>query len=133
MQEPTEPIAIDRPWSPLAIAVLTLLFSPLAGGILHGLNYARLGQARLRRFALARSLLAGLLLILPATLLRQSTFNPVASLFIAAYFYKSQEDLFQEHLSQGGRKGSPWTAILIALLAALDTALFGIVFFLLSR
>jgi hypothetical protein len=30
-------------WSPAGIALLTAVLDPLAGGILHGLNYGRLG------------------------------------------------------------------------------------------
>jgi hypothetical protein len=125
MQEPTEPIATGRPWSPFAIAILTVLFSPIVGGILHGLNTARLGQGRLRRFILARNLLASLLFILLSIVLRESRFQLTgASLFFAAYFYRSQESLFQDFLAQGGRKGSLVTAILIALLVVLGAMLF---------
>jgi hypothetical protein len=125
-QEPTETIAARNPWSPFAIAVLTLLFSPVAGGILHGLNYARLGQGRLRRFVLARNLLASLLFILFAVIVQaRPGLRPAGvDLFFAAYFYKSQQSLFQDCLSQGGRKGSLVSAILISLLVVLGALLF---------
>jgi len=134
MPEPTEPIATRNPWSPFAIAIVTLIFSPLVGGILHGLNYARLGQGRLRRFVLARNLLASLLFILVSAVLQEARFQPTgASLLFAAYFYKSQEGPFQECLSHGGKKGSLATAILIALLVALGALLFSVGLLLLSR
>jgi hypothetical protein len=126
MQEPKEPTATGKPWSPFAIAVLTLLLTPVAGGILHGLNYARLGQGRLRRFVLARNLLASLLFILFAVIVQaRPGLRPAGvDLFFAAYFYKSQESLFQDFLAQGGRKGSLVTAILIALFVVLGAVLF---------
>lgn len=80
-----------NPWSPLAIAVLTLVFSPVAGGVLHGLNYARLGQGHLRRFALTRNLLAGLLFLLIATAVGRLAPPIGVSWLFAAYFYKTQE------------------------------------------
>jgi hypothetical protein len=120
MQEPTETIP-PRPWSPFAIAILTLLLSPIVGGVLHGLNTARLGQGRLRRFVLARNLLASLLLSLLTLAVHAGPgLGPTAvNLFFAAYFYKSQEGLFQDCLAQGGKKASLLKAILIALLVAL--------------
>jgi hypothetical protein len=128
MQEPTETTARSNPWSPFAIAMLTLFFSPIVGGVLHGLNYARLGQGRLRRFVLARNLLASLLLVLLNLAVHAGPgLGPTAvNLFFAAYFYKSQEGLFQDCLAQGGKKASLLKAILIALLVALGMVVFGV-------
>lgn len=111
------------PWSPTGIAVLTLLFSPFAGGVLHGLNYSRLGQPVYRRFILARNLLAGGLIFLFANLPTLNTpgLGIAFSLFVAAYFYKTQEQAFQKHRSQGGRKASLLLPVVLSLvvLAAL--------------
>src|SRR5262245_26977389 len=100
--------APGAPWSPTGIAVLTLVFSPLAGGILHGLNYGRLGQPLYRRFILSRNLLAAGLFVLFSSLpnLSRPGLAIAISLFFAAYFYKTQERAFQSHRSQGGRKAS---------------------------
>jgi hypothetical protein len=104
------------PWSPMGIAVLTLFFSPFVGGILHGLNYGRLGQPAYRRFVLARNLLAGGLLVLFANLIpMQSGLGIVAGLFFAAYFYKTQERSFESHRSQGGRKASFLLPVVLCL------------------
>jgi len=108
-----------NPWSPLAIAVLTLVFSPLAGGVLHGLNYSRLGQGHLRRFVLARNLLAGVLLLLLATAVGRLAPPIGVSWLFAAYFYKTQERGFEACLAEGRQKGSLMVAILIALLTSL--------------
>ena len=107
-----------QPWSPTGIAVLTLIFSPVAGGILHGLNYGRLGRRPLQRFAVSRNLFAGVLLILWAWFL-PGLARSGASLFFAAYFYKTQGEAFHRHLSEGGGKGSLSVAVLVCLLVLL--------------
>jgi hypothetical protein len=109
------------PWSPTGIALLTLFCSPLAGGILHGLNYGRLGQPVYRRFALARNLLAAMLMLFPTLFLKES-YSLGASLFFAVFYYKTQEEAFQRHLSQGGKKGSIFMAILLSLAVLIMVA-----------
>jgi hypothetical protein len=116
-----------RPWSPLSIAVLTLIFSPVAGGLLHGLNYERLGRQELQSFALCRNLVAGTgILVFFVLLGAQPSSGIVVSLLFAAYFYKTQEEPFQDHLSQGGKKGSLLMAILLAILTAMLAAILAI-------
>jgi hypothetical protein len=110
----------SKPWSPTAIAVLTLVFSPVAGGVLHALNYGRLGRGEFRRYALACNLFAGTWLV--ALLLGTSFSTLGASLFFAAYFYKTQEEHFQEHLLQGGKKASVFMAILVSLVVSIPLA-----------
>lgn len=111
-----------QPWSPTGIAVLTLIFSPIAGGILHGLNYGRLGQRPFQRFALSRNLFAGVLLIAWGWLLPDLNSLGISFLF-AAYFYKTQEEAFRQHLSAGGGKGSLIVAGLISLLVLIPVLL----------
>jgi hypothetical protein len=113
--------SLRAPWSPTGIALLTLFCSPLAGGILHGLNYGRLGQPIYRRFALARNLLAALLMLFPTLLLKES-YSLGTSLFFAAFYYKTQEAAFQRHLSRGGKKGSIFMAILLSLAVLIVVA-----------
>jgi len=102
------PVAAPAAWSPTGIALITVLFSPLPGGILHALNYARLGRPELRRLTLAVNLLTTTLLFLVAFFadrpLRLLTW--AASIMIAAYFYKSQESLFRGHRAAGGPRAS---------------------------
>jgi len=105
------------PWSPTGIALVTLLLSPIPGGILHALNYERLGVPARKRLALFSNLIAGVaLFVVPST--GSAIFLPrsgVALLF-AAYFYKSQERLFQAHLSLGGRKASLLLPVCLTIL-----------------
>lgn len=112
-----------RPWSPTGIALLSLLLLPL-GAILHGLNFRRLGHPGSARFALWRNLLSVQLLFLPGILhtnLPGSGF--VTSLFYAAYFYRTQAWLYEDHRAAGGRKGSLLAPVLIGFaLAALALA-----------
>jgi hypothetical protein len=111
-------------WSPTGIAVLTLIFSPVLGGILHALNYPRLGRPGLRRFSLWRNLLAAALIFLPALLdLRLPGGQMMASLFCAAYFYKTQGFLFDAHRTAGGPKASLALPILLAVAAVVALAI----------
>lgn len=110
--------AVRPPWSPFGIAVLSVLVSPLLGGILHGLNYERLGRPDLKRLVLFRNLVAGSALLLLGFLKMPLG---LASLFLAAYFYKTQEEAFLRAVPAGGRKASLFrpAALFIALALAL--------------
>lgn len=103
-----EPSRSERaPWSPMGIAIITVLLSPLSGGVLHALNYARLGQPERRRLALASNLITTTLLFFVtsyAGLMRGLAW--ATALIIAAYFYNSQEGLFRRYRSAGGQKAS---------------------------
>ena len=116
-----------EPWSPLSIAVLTLIFSPMVGGVLHGLNCEKLGRPELQRFVMSRNLLAGAgLAVLPVLLGAGAYFGLAASLFFAAYFYKTQEGSFQDHLLRGGKKGSLFVAILWSILVSIPLLILSI-------
>ncbi len=102
-------------WSPTGIALVSLLFSPLPGGILHALNYSRLGTPGRRRLALFSNLIAGTVLFFPPL---TPAIRISASLFAAAYFYKTQEHLFLAHRSSGGRKASLAVPVVLTLVVA---------------
>jgi hypothetical protein len=112
--------AARLPWSPTAIAAFTCIFSPVVGGVLHGLNEGRLGDKARQRFSISRNLLAGLLLLL----LTRSPLQTIgASFFFAAYFYKTQEERFREHLAHDGRAGALVVLVFLALGGAVLLAL----------
>src|SRR5262249_51034575 len=48
----------DRPWTPLQVFAMSFLFGPVAGGVIAGINFARLGK----RQYLVPSILAGAVL-----------------------------------------------------------------------
>ena len=122
--QPSPATVARKPWSPTTVAVLTLVFSPLSGGVLHALNYGRLGQDGLRGFTLARNLLAAtLLLIFLGVTMPQFGSQLGATFLFASYFYKSQEDPFRQHLAQGGKKGSVLMAVLVSLLVSIPAAI----------
>jgi len=129
MSQPADAAAIKEPWSPLAIAILTLVFSPMVGGVLHGLNCERLGRPGFQRFVLSRNLVASAgTIFIPFLLGAGTSFGfSGASLFFAAYFYKTQERLFQDHLSQGGEKGSLLVAILWAILVTIPMVILSVI------
>lgn len=87
------------PWSPTQIAVISLVLTPFMGGILHALNYERLGAPARTRVSLFSNLITGVAFLLGGGLL--------LALFASAYFYKSQERLFETHCAAlGGRTAS---------------------------
>jgi hypothetical protein len=113
------------PWNPTGIALISVLLSPLPGGVLHALNYDRLGQPKRRRLALTSNLITTTILFVAvfATPNRSHVLIWAASLFIAAYFYKSQDKLFREHKSAGGQTAS---LLVPGLLSVVVPVLLGI-------
>lgn len=109
-----------RVWSPFGVAWMTLLLSVFAGGILHALNERSLGRMRSWRATLFRNLFLGGLFLLPGLL--NLTSRPgsllTGNLFVALYFYKSQSDLFAQHVAAGGVKARFWIPALVTLGAA---------------
>lgn len=82
-------------------------------------RYSRLGLPERKRLALFSNLIAA---IAPASFpflfdgaLEGS--RPISTLLLAAYFYKTQEGLFQRHVSAGGRRGSLLVPGILAILA----------------
>ena len=122
MPEPTSPpIAPPRVWSPFGITWISLLLSPLTGGVLHALNERSLGRERSWRATLYRNLLLGVLLLRPGLL--KLTMGPgslrAGNMLIAMYFYKSQSDLFAQHVATGGAPARFGIPVLVTLGAYL--------------
>ena len=109
--------APPRVWSPFGIAWITFLLSVLAGGILHALNERRLGRERSWRATLYRNLFLGTLLLLPGLLhMRPGPASLLSgNLLIALYFYKTQSDLFTQHVAAGGARARLWFPVLVTL------------------
>jgi len=104
-------------WSPTGIAIVSLLLSPIPGGVLHALNYRRLGAPARGRLALFSNLITGTVLLLFPSL--PPGLRIAASLFLASYFYKTQEELFLAHRSVGGRKASLVVPVVLTIAVAL--------------
>ena len=124
------PGGAKAPWSPMGIALVTLVLSPLPGGILHAINYGRLGAAERKRLALASNLITTVPFFLLAFYTAGWGYTEgwgrvltyLAAMTLASYFYKSQEYLFRRHRSAGGQKASlllpvVFSAIVTVLLA----------------
>jgi tetratricopeptide (TPR) repeat protein len=96
-----------KPWSPNVIALITVFLSMLPGGILHGLNYARLGYPQKKKMALASNVIIGVFLFYLSLYTELPRLLPLVINFAyAGYFYKSQDHLYHNYLKQGGKKGS---------------------------
>jgi hypothetical protein len=116
----TDPARPRLPWSPTGIAIVTLILSPLPGGILHALNYVRLGVPSRRPVALFTNLFSGIsLLLLPYFLQPSAGWRLAGNLFLAVYFFKSQDCHFQTHRSAGGTKASLVLPVILTATAFL--------------
>lgn len=113
------PHELRGPWSPTGIAVVSLLLSPLPGGVLHALNYARLGHPERKRLVLFSNLITGTAVLFIPALLPGTFSRPAAAFLIAAYFYKSQEQLFQAYCSQGSPKASLLKPVVLSVVLIL--------------
>lgn len=123
--------AARPPWSPAGIAVLSILLSPFLGGVLHGLNYERLGRPRLKWLVVSRNLLTSTALLFLGLLDTPLPLTLGASLFLAAYFYKTQEPLFRRLVPEGGKTASLLVPamLFLAILVMLGLLVFGISLF----
>jgi len=111
------PMTELRPWSPNVIALITAIFCILPGGILHAINYARLGYPQKKRLALVSNVIMSVFLILLSLLTGlHHLFFLVINLAYAGYFYKSQDSIFQNHIKKGGKKGSLIGPIILSVL-----------------
>ncbi len=116
------------PWSPTGLFFLTVLFAPV-GGLLYGLNWARLGFAEKRALVFAASVIPLFLsfivpLAAPALGLSfdRATWRPVMSfLGIAIAYWQlfSQRPYFEAHVARGGERANGWWLWLVALLIIL--------------
>jgi tetratricopeptide (TPR) repeat protein len=107
---------VRAPWGPTGIALITILFSPLPGGILHAINYARLGQPERKSLALSLNLITATIIFLASFYAERSTLGLAASITVAVYFYKSQDELFRRHRAAGGQRASLILPVILSLL-----------------
>lgn len=112
-------VLIKPPWNPAWIATITILFSVLPGGILHALNYERLGLHQKKKANLITNLLLFIFIFMASTMLQEMRFGLFQLVFhiaCASHFYKSQTNLFQRHLADNGTKASIWFPLFISFL-----------------
>jgi len=108
------------PWSPTGVAVVTLLVHPLFGGVLHALNWPRLGRLQRKKLDLWRNLLIGAIVVMLTVLAPESrSLRWSITYFVAIDFYKSQAAPFADHLASGGRRRSLLRPIAFLVLCLL--------------
>ncbi|MFQ5664314.1 MAG: tetratricopeptide repeat protein [Terriglobia bacterium] len=104
-------LAISVPgsaWSPKAISFISFFFTFLPAGIMHAINYERLGYPEKKKLRLIL-VIVGFIVFTAAIFLtpdNRSTRQIFAAinLGISAFFYQDQKAIFQQHLSRGGKK-----------------------------
>ena len=113
------------PWHPLSICLVTVLLSPLAGGIFQAINFGRLGRPALVRSALIVNIIVGALYILMTV--RAGILNESAaaflflSLLIGIHFYRSQAGLYALARRPGASKRAVWEPVVGGLVATVLT------------
>ncbi len=115
-----------RPWNPLAILLVSLFCTPLPGGILHALNYSRLGRPAQVRPTLISNVLMALIIVFigyrSSMMARPDYQMKLLGLFltvvVSIHFYRSQVRTFRAQLAQGGRSGGWVTPCLVGIVSA---------------
>jgi tetratricopeptide (TPR) repeat protein len=113
-----------RPWNPVAVLIVSLFCTPLPGGILHALNYARLGQAARVKSTLITNLLLAMIIVLvsyrSSMMARRDLQMQLLGLFLtivaSIYFYRSQVQLFRARMAQGVKSGGWVTPALLGVV-----------------
>jgi len=123
------------PWSPRAVGVISFFFSFVAGGILLGLNYERLGQPEKKVPAIALSALAfaalfGVAMVLPDDSRVADQLLRWTNIGAAVGLAQVQKQAYQAHVARGGATASPWPVVGICLAVAvvLGAAFFGLMY-----
>jgi hypothetical protein len=121
-------------YSASQVAWASLLGAPLAGCVLLGINYARLGKSGPRWITILRGIVGTIAFLALAVFLPDRSLFlvvPIACTFNMFLIARSlQGALVERHLERGGRKASTWAAsgIGIVCLAGLVIAFFGVLF-----
>jgi len=121
-----------NPWSPVFVGILTFFASPLAGGILLGLNYKRYGLPKRTPRVIFFSFLLLIVLIFLAVIFQDLPFAgevfTAINLVIAILYGRSQKGFYQIHLATGGKAASIFwpLAICIGTIVLLAGLLAGI-------
>ena len=121
-----------RPWSPRALGWISFVFSFLAGGVLLGLNYERLGQPEKKVSTIALTLACfaafiGVSWVLPD----DSAFERVLrwlNIGAAIVVGRLQKDAYSRHVERGGETASPWPVVglMLGVAVLLAAAAYGL-------
>ncbi len=95
------------PWNPSHIVILALVTTPLVAGVVHALNFGRLGRPERGPAEMAKNVGASSLLVLT---LWQGALAPqlvgALSLALAGYYGLTQKESFLRHRADGGQVSS---------------------------
>ncbi len=108
-----------RLFSQEQVQIATFLGSLLAGSILMVINYERMGQRAKSIQCLILGAISTIILLVFAYSLPNNLgiWVAIASMFLVKKYYgKFQISLFKQHLLNGGKQASWWTAVGIGLL-----------------
>lgn len=109
----------SRVWNPNTLKWITIFLSGITGIILYIINYYRLDHPNKKQ-----KLLLGILffILLTIVVIALPNFNSVRYVFfginiaLAIYYSADQKNYFTQHIKDGGRKASAWSAIGLSIL-----------------
>lgn len=102
------PKAMKRLWSPMGVAIMSTVFTPLFGMILYIINYHRIGDYQRRNLAIM-GYLAVVMGILAAVFWLPPGFQSLVyglNIGAAAVFYNTQKDLYKGYKQEGGKSAN---------------------------
>lgn len=112
-------IPTKKLWNPKSFIILSLLFSFLPAGIMYSLNYGRSGNQRKKWTSLISTIIGFIFLctltIFIPTIISKSLCLGI-NIGIAVYLVRTQTDLYQQHIQNGGQKASYLLPVIIGIL-----------------
>lgn len=112
--------SLPKAWSPGAIAWISFFCTFFPAGIMHAINFKRLGHPVKKRSRLV-AVIVGFIAFVALALLTpgdEGTKELFAALnaFIAWFFYQDQMAMFRQHLSRGGKKAGISVPLILSIL-----------------
>ncbi len=95
-------------WSPIAILILSVVFTPLVSTILYILNWHRSEDYSRRNLGMV-AYIAVLMGVLAAVFWLPNGLQPailIINIGLGAYMYQTQKQLYQEHIKTGGKSAN---------------------------
>ena len=112
--------SINNPWNPAGIAVISAFFTILPAGVIHALNYDRLGLPERKKSSLLFTLMLSLAIVLLAIKTDLPNFIFLFfNLYLCIHYQNSQSSFFKAHIMNGGQKASLFKPVIYSVLSVI--------------
>jgi hypothetical protein len=98
------PTVSGSAWNPNAISFISFFFTFLPAGIMHAVNYERMGYPEKKKPRLILFVAGFVVFLAAAFILPNAGIFGAISIGIAIFFYQDQKAIFQRHLAMGGKR-----------------------------